>query len=131
MSVDVQLVSRATIAKLADDPRNVQLARERAGMELASPTIRVSAKLVGSGNCATKISPGLESRKVFFIVVLLLQPIGSMRQSPVRNYKRILFTNLATNSIILLLESILHARVFYFHKKNERYESISNWFNAT
>ena len=72
MSADVQLVSRATIAKLADDPRNVPLAQEHAGMELASPTIRVFAKLVGSGNCATKINPGLESRKVFFIVVLLL-----------------------------------------------------------
>lgn len=87
MSVDVQLVSRVTIAKLADDRRNVPLAQEHAGMELASLTIRVFAKLVGSANCATRISPGLESRKVFF-VVLLLQPIGSMRQSPVRNYKK-------------------------------------------
>lgn len=72
MSADVPQVSKAIIAKLVEGPRNVQLAQGHAEMELANPTIRVFASLVGLGNCATKISHGLESRKTLFAVVLHL-----------------------------------------------------------
>lgn len=71
MSADVPQVSKGIIAKLVEDLRSVQLAQELVETGHVNRTIRVFANVDGMENCVIKISHGLESRHISFIVVIV------------------------------------------------------------
>lgn len=71
MSADVQQVSKGIIVKLAEDLRSVRLVQELVETEHVNQTIRVFANVDGMENCVIKISHGLESRRISFIVVIV------------------------------------------------------------